>query len=228
MESIQAAVMQEMFRYFDSEKVKKLENYRQLNPYVKKGGILFTGSSLMEQFPICEYCIDSGITLPVYNRGIGGYTTDDFLKAIDIQLFDLEPSKIFINIGTNDFNKRKDGSDWEEHLLKNYEEILQQIKERLPKAKVILMAYYPVNEHLPEAKKTAATDRMLAVRTNENLKRVNMKICQLAERFGYQYVDANDGLTDEKGDLKEEYTIEGIHMYTGTYKIVFENLRKYI
>ena len=81
---------------------------------------------------------------PLY-RGIGGYTTDDFLTNIDTVLFDLEPSKIFINIGTNDMNIREDGEDWNAHLLTNYETILKQIKERLPETEVYMMAYYPVN-----------------------------------------------------------------------------------
>ncbi len=93
------AGMQERMKKEQADKVK---NYRILNAYAKKGGILFTGSSLMEQFPICELAMDAGITLPVYNRGIGGTTTDDFLREIDTVLLNLEPSRVFLNIGTND------------------------------------------------------------------------------------------------------------------------------
>lgn len=40
------------------EKEEKIERFRHLNPYVKKGQILFAGSSLMEQFPIYEFIQD--------------------------------------------------------------------------------------------------------------------------------------------------------------------------
>ena len=33
------------------EKQIKRERFRRLNPYVKKGAVVFAGSSLMEQFP---------------------------------------------------------------------------------------------------------------------------------------------------------------------------------
>lgn len=42
----------------------------------------------------------------------------------------LEPAKVFINIGTNDINERSDGEYWRDHLLRNYEKILKQIKEK--------------------------------------------------------------------------------------------------
>lgn len=34
------------------EQQRKLENFRNMNKSVKKGAILFTGSSLMEMFPV--------------------------------------------------------------------------------------------------------------------------------------------------------------------------------
>ena len=40
--------------FFQKDKDDKVKRYRHLNKYAKKGQILFTGSSLMEQFPINE------------------------------------------------------------------------------------------------------------------------------------------------------------------------------
>ena len=39
------------------EKQQKLERFRRLNRYVRKGQIVFAGSSLMEQFPAELDCI---------------------------------------------------------------------------------------------------------------------------------------------------------------------------
>ncbi len=206
----------------DQEQRIKIRNYEALNKMVQKHGILFTGSSLMEQFPICELCQSSGVKEIVYNRGVGGFTTDDFLEHIETQLFDLMPKKIFINIGTNDMHPRF-GAEWESHLLHNYRKILMACKERLPEAEVILMAYYPVNDQitfLPDWAKEACT-----VRTRENIARVNEHVQKMAVDMGYQYVDANDELKDPCGYLKEEYTIDGIHMYAEAYAKVFEKIR---
>ena len=133
--------------FFKQEQKEKIDKYRILNEDVVKGQILFTGSSLMEQFPINELLMTEKMDCIIYNRGVGGFTTDDMLENMDVQVFGTEPSKIFINIGTNDISNPS--ISFEEalaHTITNYEKILKQIKERLPETKVYMMAYYPVKE----------------------------------------------------------------------------------
>lgn len=207
------------------EQEEKVRNFKTLNKTAIKGQILFTGSSLMEQFPIAEIAQNDRLQKIIYNRGIGGYNTDDFLAEINTVLFDLEPSKIFINIGTNDMNVRQDGSDWNQHLLTNYKKILDQIKKRLPDTKVYMMAYYPVNPTVIENEFMA---EMLKIRTNDNLNMVNGQMEALAVKFGFHFIDANAGLRDDAGNLKAEFTKEGLHMYAGAYEIVYQNLKEYI
>lgn len=208
------------------EQADKVKNYRILNACAKKGGILFTGSSLMEQFPVCELAMDAGITLPVYNRGIGGTTTDDFLREIDTVLLNLEPSRVFLNIGTNDMTDRIYGETWMAHLCDNYEAILRIAREKLPDAEIFCMAYYPTNHHLPEQNEWQAA--MLKERTAENIAACNARVKALAEKYGCRYIDVNQGLCDESGEQKAEFAIDGVHMYASAYRIVFENLKPYL
>ncbi len=207
------------------EQQRKVKNFQYLNQAARKGGVLFTGSSLMEGFPVCELCRSAGYELAVYNRGIGGYTTDDFLREIHTVLLDLEPSKVFLNIGTNDLRVWEDGSDWLEHLMGNYEKILQIARAHLPNTVFYLMAYYPVNAGVADEQTKSG---MLAVRTNGNLKLANEQVSMLAEKYGCRYINVNEGLTDENGDLKAEFTIEGVHLYANAYRVVFENLKRYL
>ncbi len=220
--------MDPILDYMKMEQAQKIERYRILNETARKGETLFTGSSLMEQFPIQELLMDAGMTQIIYNRGVGGFTTADMLQNMEEQVFGTEPSRIFINIGTNDISDAT--RSFEEVLadmLQNYEKILAQIKDRLPEAEVYLMAYYPVNEtDKPAAGEWAKT--MFANRNNQNLPKANAAVEQLAAKFGYHYIDVNDGLTDERGMLKAEYTIEGVHMYANGYRVVLENLKKYL
>lgn len=65
-----------------AEKKLKVERYRRLNRYITEGQILFVGSSLMEQFPIDEMQRGLGLTLQIYNRGIGGFTTTELLDNL--------------------------------------------------------------------------------------------------------------------------------------------------
>lgn len=206
------------------EQQDKLQRYRILNEKVKKGQILFTGSSLMEQFPIDELRMTEEMEAVIYNRGVGGFTTDDMLQHMEEMVFGVEPGKIFINIGTNDISRPEYHV---ERLMENYGKIIAMIQKRLPDAEIYMMAYYPVNEvdKLPDSQWGKS---MFATRTNENIGIANGAVENLAGELGCHYIDVNQGLTDENGRLKKEYTIEGIHMYANGYRVVLENLRKYL
>lgn len=203
---------------------EKLERFRILNQNAKKGEILFTGSSLMEQFPVNELLMTRGMSQVVYNRGIGGFTTEDMLRNMEEMVFALKPRKIFINIGTNDIGSQ--GYRLEK-LMENYGKIISQIRERLPEAEIYMMAYYPVNEtdKLPEGE-WAKT--MFLTRTNENISIANKAVEELAGRMGCHFINVNQGLTDEVGKLKKEFTVEGIHMYANGYEVVLENMRPFL
>ena len=223
VQEVRQQFMADLCERFGHEKERKLENYRQQNAFIRKGETLFTGSSLMEGFPITEYCLNEG--LPVaYNRGIGGYTTDEFLAAINTVLLDLHPRKLFINIGTNDIAPRTDGEDWFVHLSRNERTICEIIREKLPDTEVYLMAYYPVNGTVPLARDNSA----MRVRTNGNIKKANRMLEVLAAEFSFHFIDVNDGLRDEQGNLQAEHTQDGIHFDSAAYRTVFDRLRPYL
>lgn len=208
------------------ETAKKLETYKRLNKLAQKGQILFTGSSLMEQFPITEMAMSHNLGKVIYNRGIGGFKTTDFLANIDTMLLDLEPKYVFINIGTNDLANLPDGTPWQTSLEKHYDLILGQLKSKLPKTEVYMMAYYPMDEANEEMKQIAKL--FGATRTNATLAEANAIAKGLSEKYGYHFIDVNDGLTDEAGNLKRAYCKDAIHFYPDGYEIVYKNLEKYL
>lgn len=204
--------------WMQKEKTDKLERFRRLNTFAKKGQILFAGSSLMEQFPIYEFLMDFDLPYTVYNRGIGGYTTQELLDSMKECIYDLEPSLIFLNIGTNDLNSKEYTLAG---MLEKYEVIVRGIRDRLPDAKLFLLAYYPVN---PNAADNPYTAEMFRYRTNERIREANTGVQTLAERYGAGYLDLNAGITDGEGKLRAEYTVEGVHMYADGYERVLRSL----
>lgn len=223
LKSSELSAQQLMQQFYEDhsrrEKQEKRERFKRLNPYVQPRQILFVGSSLMEQFPIYEFLQDFDLPCKIYNRGIGGYTTRELLESMEECVYALEPAYVFINIGTNDLN----GPDYcQEELVECYAQILQGIREHLPGAKIFLLAYYPVNtvvgSRIPYMKE------ILKYRTNARIKEANNAVRDLAERFGAQFLDLNESLTDEQGELKAEYTIEGMHMYANGYKPILDQL----
>ena len=90
-----------------------------------------------------------------------------------------------------------------------------------------MMAYYPVKEDAPIPDGPWG-ETMFKNRNNTNIPIANEAVKKLADKFGYTYIDVNNGLTDANGNLKEGYTIEGVHMYANAYRCVLENLKQYL
>ena len=198
------------------DREKKYEIYRRLNKFCDKGQILFTGSSLMEYFPVVE--MTEGLTRKkVYNRGVGGSTSYEFLDHIDAVLFDLEPSVVFLNIGTNDLS-RPDYTH--EGLKERYRSIFTQIGKRLPQTKVYFMAFYPMNEgKMPHP-------MAFGLRTNELTTEADAAVREVCAEFSFvEYLDCNEGLKDAAGKLKEEFSIDGVHLWPEAYALVLETLK---
>jgi len=204
------------------EKEQMVKDFHIWNQSAKKGQIVFAGSSLMEMFPVHEWAKELGPDIPpIYNRGVGGYTTSDMLPILDACIFELEPRKIFINIGTNDLNNPTEPL---EDMIARYDQILMEIKKRLPDAVIYLMAYYPVNYE-------AASEDLkpcLRIRTNEKINSANELVAKLAQKHGHKFINVNAPLTDKQGRLKAEYTLEGMHINHHGYRAIFDDVMKYV
>ena len=204
-----------------NDKEMKVERYRQENKSARKGQIVFTGSSLMEMLPINKLLAEHGDDTVIYNRGVGGFLSHELLKVIDVCAIDLQPSRVFINIGTNDLS-------WSSipisEMVDNYDRILTAIENAVPGVRIYLMAYYPVNFE-------AASEDMkecLKIRTNEKLNTANAEVRKLAERHGQRYIDINRPIRDEQGRLKAEYTLEGMHLNEDGYRALYDDLMAYV
>ena len=204
-----------------NDKERKLERYRAENQFAQKGQIVFTGSSLMEMFPINQLLTEHGDSTVIYNRGVGGFLSHELLAAIDVCVIDLQPSKVFMNIGTNDLSRSSIPICEMSH---NYDRILSKIEYAVPGVKIYLMAYYPVNAE-------AASEEMkecLKIRTNEKIQAANAEVKRLAEQHGQRYIDINRNLQDAQGRLKAEYTIEGMHIREAGYRAVYEDIMAFV
>lgn len=204
-----------------TDKERKLKNYREKNKEAVYGQVVFAGSSLMEMFPINKLLEEHGDDTIIYNRGIGGYVTNELLQVTDVCITDLKPKKVFLNIGTNDLSNPRIPIS---QMIENYDRILCKIEEALPQAVIYLMAYYPVNYE-------AAAEEMkecLKIRTNEKIERANEEVKKLAQKHGQHYIDVNKNLKDEQGRLKAEYTIEGMHINEEGYAAIYDDVMRYV
>lgn len=91
--------------------------------------------------------------------------------------------------------------------------------------------FYEVSDKRNPVNYEAAAENMkecLKIRTNEKITAANALVKQLAEKHGQHYIDINDGLKDEQGRLKAEYTIEGLHINEQGYRAIFDDFLKYL
>jgi len=68
----------------------------------------------------------------------------------------------------------------------------------------------------------------LRTRNNEKIAAANAEVKKLAERHGQRYIDRNRNLKDDRGRLKAEYTIEGLHINEAGYRAIYDDLMRYV
>ena len=195
---------------FDHNKVRVETKTRKV--VTVSPNYLFLGDSITEMYDLEKYFPDD----PVVNSGVGGNTTDDILEDMQQRVYQYNPSKVFLLIGTNDL---QDGKTPDE-IFENIKRIVEGIQENRPEAKIYLESIDPVNRNFENS---GAQDRH-----NEDIKEINKKIEEYCMEEDLTYIDLYSVLEDENGDLRAEYTNEGLHLSEEGYDIVTETLKKYL
>ncbi|MFS9173799.1 SGNH/GDSL hydrolase family protein [Streptococcus sanguinis] len=198
------------------EQAKLQQNYRELNQVsVKEPDIIFIGDSIVEYYPLQELLQTDKRLI---NRGIRGYKTDLLLENLDVHLFGQALDKVFILIGTNDIGKEMPQTE----TLANLEAVIQEISRDYPLAQIQLLSVLPVNE-APAYKST------VYVRSNEKIQVLNQAYRQLANAYmNVQFIDLYDAFLNEEGQLRPDYTTDGLHLtiagYAALSKVLQETL----
>lgn len=198
------------------EQAKLQQNYRELNQVsVKEPDIIFIGDSIVEYYPLYELLqTDKRLV----NRGIRGYKTDLLLENLDAHLFGQALDKVFILIGTNDIGKEMPQTE----TLANLEAIIQEISRDYPLAQIQLLSVLPVNE-------TPAYKSTVYVRSNEKIQALNQAYRQLASAYmNVQFIDLYDAFLNEGGQLRPDYTRDGLHLTIAGYVALSKVLQKYL
>ena len=200
-------------------KIKRYEEILDLNQSAQVGGIVFAGDSITHWFPTDELFKPHMI----YNRGNAGYFTYELLKVVDETIISLKPHKLFILIGTNDMSVKK---ILPKAALKRTESIIDRIKCNSPETTIYLISVYPVNttdnsKILKKVKKTKSFYGQKVIELNSLYK-------ELCKQKNLVYIDIFDELLDEEGQLKLEYTLDGVHLSIAGYHVVKDHLLDYI
>lgn len=178
--------------------------------YVVDDNYVFLGDSIFEGYDLEKYYPD----MPVINSGVSGNKTKDILKNLNKRLYIYNPSKVILMIGTNDT-----GVISKEDTVKNIGKIIDDIKKNRPYAKIYVQSIYPVNKNINEGASVGG-------RNNEDIKTMNDGIKKICEEKEVNYMEIHSLLTDDEGNLKEDYTYDGLHLTADAYEVVTEEVMK--
>jgi lysophospholipase L1-like esterase len=146
----------------------------------------------------------------VLNRGIGAdvignaLKPDDkrgVLKRMDESFFDCSARDAFLLIGINDLGD----SHTPAQIEAGYREILEQVKKKTPLLKLHVQSVLPTRGN--------------HARHNANVLDVNQRLQKLAKEFEYDYIDLHSQMSDDKGELKAEFTGDGLHLNDAGYQV---------
>lgn len=180
--------------------LQRMEYFKKM-PHVKNE-IVFLGNSITERGEWQEILSDS--KYPIVNRGIGGDNSFGILARMD-EVLTTKPKAIFLMDGINDLFRKLPY----EVSINNYKRIIRMIKAKSPKTKIYIESALPINEEMTTADYTKGRNVMVPV--------LNAKIKQLAKEEKVTYIDIVPLFQDEKGNLKKEITMDGVHLKASAY-----------
>lgn len=192
----------------DTPLYKKSKNYENLTGLweiykTKKAKVVMLGNSITYG---CNWNELLGRN-DVIERGIPGDNLEGFLARVDY-VFKLKPKICFIMGGVNDIF----AGFTVEQIYNNYEKLVDTLLSK--KIKPVIQSTLFVN---PKWKNTDGK--------NDLVQQLNEKLKALADSRHIVFMDLNPMLV-ENGYLKDEYTIDGVHLTWRAYKIWGEEIQK--
>lgn len=174
---------------------------------IQEGKIIMLGNSITAEGEWNELMQNDDII----NRGVIGDGTGDILERLD-PIIAAKPRKIFLLIGVNDLMFHPLSK-----IEEFYEKIVSRIVSETPTTRLYLESVLPIHNDL----------RRNGMK-NEDIDALNQAIEQLAKKKGLIYIDLNSKLKNTEGALREELSLDGIHLNGEGYLILKKNLELYI
>lgn len=103
---------------------RELEEYSELNSMAAEHGVVFFGQNYFKSFPVNEIAYRTGCKEEIFNRSLDNTLISEMSKDADICVNELNPDKVFLNIGEVDI---KDGSFDVDEFINAYEWLIYNI-----------------------------------------------------------------------------------------------------
>ncbi|QKQ75820.1 SGNH/GDSL hydrolase family protein [Nostoc sp. TCL240-02] len=137
------------------------------------------------------------------NQGISGETSNGLLNRLKI--FDRsKPEVIFVMIGINDLIRGVNN----EEILDNQRQIINYLRKTHPTTQIVVQSILP---HGAEEATWKGRDKLLAV-ANSRIQGLNQQLQSISTKKGVKYLDLYPLFTNKQGNLRREFTTDGLHL----------------
>lgn len=152
------------------------------------------------------------------NQGISGEVSNGLLQRLDF--FDrTQPEKIFIMVGINDLIRGLD----DQEILANYRQIISYLRRIHPQTEIVVQSILP---HGAEKATWEGKEKLLAI-PNSRIRNLNQELNNLATEKGAKYLNLHPLFTDKQGNLRSNFTTDGLHLSPPGYLVWRTALQMY-
>lgn len=151
----------------------------------------------------------------VKNRGISGDTTWGLYDRLS-SITSGHPQKFFLLIGTNNIPR----GESPEEIAFGIRRIVRKVKQDSPATQIYLQSILPVTPRYGMFSGHTSRWRIIP--------RINRLIEQIAQEEGAIYIDLFSRFADEHGQMKAEYTNDGLHLLGKGYLLWKEIVESYV
>ena len=168
----------------------------------KPDQIVFLGNSLTHG---CEW--HELLDMPnVVNRGINGDVVQGIYERIE-PVVSGHPAKIFILSGANDVSHDLTADS----IATAFTNLVKYIREATPNTRVYVQSMLPINNSFGRYKLMKGKEQVI--------RDINTLLRPRVEKLGATWVDLYPHFCDEEGNLKVEYTNDGLHLLGPGYLV---------
>lgn len=197
----------------DSSKDNKEE--KTINTVVDSN-YLFVGD-----FYFSQYDIENSFLQTKYvNNNKEDNTSSDILENINTNIYQYNPSDVFILIGINDLDQGILSSE----INNNIKSIIDGIKENRKGANIYILSLLPINDSDNEI----INKNYISNLNNKEISETNELIEKTCENEKVKYVDIYKELIDKDGLLDIKYTTNGLYLNDVGYQMITDVLNEYI
>lgn len=184
--------------------------------YKNDENIIFFGDSITEIYNLNKYYPKRNVV----NKGVSGNKTTDLVNRINEDVYEYNPSKVFLLVGINDLAADTEQED----ILENIQLIINGIQINRKNSEIYVESVYPINKDLIMEHGTNFAYTL----DNNKVMNLNNELKKLCKENDITYIDVYSKLIDENNELKGNYTKDGIHLSDLGYLKVTSELKKYV